>query len=409
MRMVVVFAAVPRARAIVTAAGVLRALPVVVADRRVLADAFMAVAALAAVPVIAALGAGASLRIPVLAADETVAAVDLRAAVAAGGGDFEHAAVVAKVSAAIGQRCADTRIADLAVAAVAIVAAVGAVAAVTRSAAQHLVAAAQLLIGADARRRNAIAGANRDAFVVTAFLALAAFAEAGPVGAIGAIRASVGADTIDARLAGVADDPARAAVLIVWRIEVDAVDTDAIDIAAGFAWRATALDDFANPAHTIDDSTSVWLDTGGNADAAIAGLARGAHDPAGAAILIVGRVQIDAVDTDAVDIAAGFTSRTIADFVADIVDTRRERAGIGLAAIVISNALHASRVVRIATDEETKIAATVSIGATGVGAGAALDISTANRPLSRALATGCLRPRQIEARSNGDAANQTSK
>jgi hypothetical protein len=79
---------------------VLRAVFVLVADRRVLADAFVAVAILAAVPVVAALGADASLRIPVLAADEPVATVDLVAAIATGAGNLETA-VVAEVLAAL--------------------------------------------------------------------------------------------------------------------------------------------------------------------------------------------------------------------------------------------------------------------------------------------------------------------
>jgi len=100
MRVVVVLAAVPRARAIIAAAGVLWAVMVVVANGRVLADTFVAVAALAAIPVVAALGARASLGIPVLAADEPVAAVELLAAVTTGAGDVE-AAVVAEVPAAL--------------------------------------------------------------------------------------------------------------------------------------------------------------------------------------------------------------------------------------------------------------------------------------------------------------------
>jgi hypothetical protein len=101
MRMVVVvFAAVPRARAVIAAAGVLRAVMIVMADGRVLADTFVAVAALAAVPVVAALGADATLGIPVLAADEPVAAVDLRAATATGAGNLEST-VLAEVLAAL--------------------------------------------------------------------------------------------------------------------------------------------------------------------------------------------------------------------------------------------------------------------------------------------------------------------
>ena len=99
--MVVVIAAVPRARAILTAAGVLRAVTVVMTDRRVLADAFVAIAILAAVPIIAALGADAALGIPVLAADEPVAAVELLVAVTTGAGDLESAELAEVLAALI--------------------------------------------------------------------------------------------------------------------------------------------------------------------------------------------------------------------------------------------------------------------------------------------------------------------
>jgi hypothetical protein len=243
---------------------------------------------------------------------------------------------------------------------------------------------------------------------VTAFLALAAFSKAGPLGAVGAIRASVGADAIDAGLAGIADDSACAAVLIVRRIEIDAVDPDAIDITARFAWRATAFDDFADTIDAIGDGAGVWLLAGRNADTAFAGLACGANNTARAAIHSAA-AEIDAVDALAVDIAAGRTFRTATDFAADIVDTGRKRADIWLSAVIVRDALDASRVMRIATDEETEVAAAIGIGAADRGARAALDIATAQRPLGRALTTGRLRPGAIEVRGNGNAANNTSK
>jgi hypothetical protein len=161
VRMVVV-AAVPRARAIVTAAGVLRALPVVVADRRVLADAFVAVAVLAAVPVVAALGADAALGIPVLAADEPVAAVDLMAVVAAGAGNLETA-VVAEVLAALIFR--------------------------------HAFVSAAAGVSKETQQRMAGAIVTAD-FAVRAILMAAAFifGDAIPGAALPALRACIGAD-----------------------------------------------------------------------------------------------------------------------------------------------------------------------------------------------------------------------
>jgi hypothetical protein len=131
MRVMVVIAAVPRARTVIAAAGVLRAAFVVDTQEGILADTLVAGAILAAIPIIAALGAGVSLGIPVLTADEPVATIELGTAVATGRGNFQETTVVSHVLAAIGHWRADTRIADLAVAAVAIVAARGAVAAVT--------------------------------------------------------------------------------------------------------------------------------------------------------------------------------------------------------------------------------------------------------------------------------------
>ncbi len=97
---VMVIAALPGAGAVMTAAGVLRAVGIVMADRRILAPAVVAVPAMVAIPVVAALGAGASLRIPVPAADQTVAAVELRATVPRGG-YFETAVVAATLAAIV--------------------------------------------------------------------------------------------------------------------------------------------------------------------------------------------------------------------------------------------------------------------------------------------------------------------
>jgi hypothetical protein len=80
VRMMVVMAALAGAGAILATAGALRAVLVVVAKIWVLTPAFVAVGALRAVPVIAALSADRVLGVPVLAADQSVAAVELRAA-----------------------------------------------------------------------------------------------------------------------------------------------------------------------------------------------------------------------------------------------------------------------------------------------------------------------------------------
>lgn len=116
-----------------------------------------------------AIGIAAALRADIgrlpEAADQPVTAVVLIGPL--GGGDIQHATALAGTLAAIGHRRADARIANLAITAVAIVAAGGAIAAVTRSAAQQIIAAAQLLIGANPRRWNA-AFIFRNALVTTA-------------------------------------------------------------------------------------------------------------------------------------------------------------------------------------------------------------------------------------------------
>lgn len=91
-------AALAGAGTVLAAAGVLRAFLVALAVVWPFAPALVAPGALRAVPVVAALGADRILGIPVLAADETVAAVVLRAVVRSG--DFEQTAGLADFPAA---------------------------------------------------------------------------------------------------------------------------------------------------------------------------------------------------------------------------------------------------------------------------------------------------------------------
>jgi len=222
MRMVVVLAAEPRAGAVLTAAGVLRAVMIVVTDDRVLTDAVVANAALTAVPIVAALGAHTSLGTPVLAAEQAIAAVELVVVIAAKGSGFYQATVVADVFAAIGLRnafmaaaagvaeqtqermagaivTADLTVRAVGIAAalrigalagfvtnctpraVTILAAFGAGAGFAVDAAHQPHAALELRIVAGTRLRNANVHTltQRHAFVIAAFLALAACAMAG--------------------------------------------------------------------------------------------------------------------------------------------------------------------------------------------------------------------------------------
>lgn len=81
MRMVAAFAG---ARSVLAAAGALRAVLIVVAlFVRPVTPALVAPGALRAVPVVAAFGTDRTLGVPVLAADESVAAVVLRAPLSA--------------------------------------------------------------------------------------------------------------------------------------------------------------------------------------------------------------------------------------------------------------------------------------------------------------------------------------
>ena len=96
MRMMI--AALAGAGTVLAAAGAMRAVLVMVAIVWVFTPARVTVGALRAVPVVAAFGAGH--RVAVVAADETVAAVELRA-VAASTGDVEYTAVVTDSGAAV--------------------------------------------------------------------------------------------------------------------------------------------------------------------------------------------------------------------------------------------------------------------------------------------------------------------
>jgi hypothetical protein len=182
--MVVVIAAVPRARPVMAAAGVLRAAFVVDAEHRIHTNPVFAGPTGIAILIDAALGADI-VRLAV-AADESVAAIDLRRGVSPS--DSEKSAGFAHALAAIGHRGADTRIADLAIAAVAVRAALGAVTGLADDAAHWPNAAVQLRIGTGLQLRDAKVRAltQRYAFVVAAFLTLVALAEAGPFGASGA-------------------------------------------------------------------------------------------------------------------------------------------------------------------------------------------------------------------------------
>src|SRR5215207_6232277 len=110
MRMV---AALAGAGAVLAAAGALRAVLIVVAlFVRPVAPALMADGALRAIPVVAALGADRTLGVPVLAADEAVAAVELRRRRPGGGNELT--AEVTRTLAAFIDRNAFIDAADLA-------------------------------------------------------------------------------------------------------------------------------------------------------------------------------------------------------------------------------------------------------------------------------------------------------
>ena len=179
---VVVIAAVPRTRSVTAATGVLRAIMIVMANGGVLTNPFVAMPPLATIPVGATLRANAALRVPIFAADEPVTAVELLAGIATGCGDLESA-ILAEILAAIGYRRTHSGVADFAIAAVAIGTTFGTVAGLTSDAALQADTAlllevfARLSLG-DAQVR---ALAQRDALVVTAFLALATGAVTGAV------------------------------------------------------------------------------------------------------------------------------------------------------------------------------------------------------------------------------------
>jgi hypothetical protein len=179
VRMVMlVIATMPRARSVIAAAGVLRAPLVVDAEDRIHADPVLAGSTGIAIFIDAALGTHV-VRLAI-AADESIAAIELRDS--AGVGYLEEPTGLPGALAAIGHRGADTRIADLAIAAIAIRATFSAVAGVAGNAALPN-AAIQCQIGAGLCGGNAEMRAltQRHACIVAAFLALAALPEAGAV------------------------------------------------------------------------------------------------------------------------------------------------------------------------------------------------------------------------------------
>ncbi len=171
-------AAFAGAGTVVAAAGPMRALFVVLAD--MLAFAFVAMTAVRAVVIDAAFGANARPIVDVVATDQPVAAVELRAVIG-----WSHTARLPFAPAAVALRRADTGIADFAIAAVAVFAAFRAEAGFSGDAAFQPNAAVQLRTGAGLRFRNAevSALAERHALPIAAFLALVAFAIADAIGA----------------------------------------------------------------------------------------------------------------------------------------------------------------------------------------------------------------------------------
>jgi hypothetical protein len=94
-----VMAALAGAGAVLAAAGALRAVLIVVAEVREFTPALVTPGALRAVPIVAALGANRVLGVPVLAADEPVAAVELLTAIP-GAGNLQQTAGIADFPAA---------------------------------------------------------------------------------------------------------------------------------------------------------------------------------------------------------------------------------------------------------------------------------------------------------------------
>jgi hypothetical protein len=250
MRMVVT--ALAGAGTVLAAAGALRAVLIVVAEIRELAPALVAPGALRAIPVVAALSANGMLRIPVLTANEPVAAVELRAAIS--GRHFQETAGFVGAAAAVTEIDALALTALFALRACAIAGAFGAVragAAVGVSAAClaftfDAVLGTALIIGAAAARHLAVA-------VVAIRAVLVARRAAMTVYAVQTFGALTGAGVVAARLAGTAgevDAQAALALLAIATIGIAAAAAsdscaripDALEaaIAAVFAAGATA-------------------------------------------------------------------------------------------------------------------------------------------------------------------------
>jgi hypothetical protein len=238
----VVMAALLGAGAVLAAAGALRAVLVMIASLWVLTPATPAVGALRAVPVIAALGAVAPA--VSLAADQAVAAVELQAA--AGGGYLQEPAGFSSATAAGADLDTDIVAALLALAAFAIAGALRAVGAATA-----------IVIGA-ARLAGAI-----DADLVTALRVGAALALAFGV-AVLTVRAevvawraamAVGADLFAALFVGAAFADHSAVALLRFRAVLSIGDAGAA--LAGFARTAVrGVAAFWDAALSIDTGTA---------------------------------------------------------------------------------------------------------------------------------------------------------
>jgi hypothetical protein len=350
VRMMVVMAALLGAGAVLAAAGALRAVLVMIASLWVLTPATPAVGALRAVPVIAALGAVAPA--VSLAADQAVAAVELQAA--AGGGYLQEPAGFSSATAAGADLDTDIVAALLALAAFAIAGALRAVGAATA-----------IVIGA-ARLAGAI-----DADLVTALRVGAALALAFGV-AVLTVRAevvawraamAVGADLFAALFVGAAFADHSAVALLRFRAVLSIGNAGAA--LAGFAWAAVrvVLAAFWIAALSFDTGTATAFVVVaaladhslvallrlravlgvGNARAVLAAFAWAADYAACATVLIVRRVEVDAVDADPRNIAAGFSCWTASfDDLTDIVDAPQYGARVWLGTVFAGYALHAN-------------------------------------------------------------------
>lgn len=166
-----------------------------------------------------------------------------------------------------------------------------------------------------------LAGAVRAADLATiAIRVIAAFVvRAGTIDAVRAVATLEDAHTVVADLAVAADIAALAAILVVRRVEIDAVDADAIDVAARFAGRAAAFGDDTLATDAAGNRAGIWLLAVRDADTTLAGFASRAGDSARAAVHVA-TAEIDTVDTHAIDITAGCSGRAVTYSAADIVD-----------------------------------------------------------------------------------------